>query len=145
MYCHILNCLSLSSILLLLTSSINYFFIIVTVWGCSSSVWSKQHIQTHRSKTGRRIPSWLCSQGEYKQAITNVNKFQVQKIVLRGLFLFIVLQMVELARTCTQDNPELRPSMRSVVVALNSFSSTTETWDIGSFYEHGLKNLASGR
>ncbi|XP_019103140.2 LOW QUALITY PROTEIN: chitin elicitor receptor kinase 1 [Beta vulgaris subsp. vulgaris] len=56
-----------------------------------------------------------------------------------------VLKMVELARTCTQDNPELRPSMRSVVVALNSFSSTTETWDIGSFYEHGLKNLASGR
>ncbi|XP_021856599.2 chitin elicitor receptor kinase 1-like isoform X2 [Spinacia oleracea] len=56
-----------------------------------------------------------------------------------------VLKMVELAKACTQENPELRPSMRSVVVALMSSSSTTENWDIGSFHEHGLKNLESGR
>lgn len=56
-----------------------------------------------------------------------------------------VLKMVELAQACTQENPENRPSMRSVVVALMSLSSTTETWDIGSFHEHGLENLVAGR
>lgn len=56
-----------------------------------------------------------------------------------------VLKMVELARACTQENPELRPTMRSVVVSLMSSSSTTENWDIGLLREHGLNNLASGR
>ncbi|CAO2816656.1 unnamed protein product [Amaranthus hypochondriacus] len=56
-----------------------------------------------------------------------------------------VLKMVELARSCTQENPENRPSMRSVVVALMSFTSTTRNWDIGSLDEHSLGSLVSGR
>uniref|UniRef100_A0A803LB77 Uncharacterized protein n=1 Tax=Chenopodium quinoa TaxID=63459 RepID=A0A803LB77_CHEQI len=56
-----------------------------------------------------------------------------------------VLKMVELARACTHENPDLRPTMRSVAVALMSSSSTTENWDISSFHEYGLRNLGSGR
>ncbi|XP_021763736.1 chitin elicitor receptor kinase 1-like [Chenopodium quinoa] len=56
-----------------------------------------------------------------------------------------VFKMVELARACTHENPELRPSMRSVAVALMSSSSTIENWDTGSFHEYGLRNLGSGR
>ncbi|KAK4386263.1 Chitin elicitor receptor kinase [Sesamum angolense] len=49
-------------------------------------------------------------------------------------------------RVCTHENPQLRPTMRSIVVALMTLSSTTEDWDIGSFYgNHGLLNLMSGR
>ncbi|KAI3849052.1 hypothetical protein MKX03_011495 [Papaver bracteatum] len=41
-------------------------------------------------------------------------------------------------------NPQSRPSMRSIVVALMTLSSATEDWDVGSFYEnHGLVNLMS--
>ncbi|GMP66759.1 hypothetical protein CsSME_00026979 [Camellia sinensis var. sinensis] len=51
-----------------------------------------------------------------------------------------------LGDTCTQENPQLRPSMRSIVVALMTLSSTTEDWDVGSFYENqALVNLMSGR
>ncbi|KAL9230399.1 hypothetical protein vseg_005759 [Gypsophila vaccaria] len=56
-----------------------------------------------------------------------------------------VLKMAELARACTQDNPELRPIMRSVVVDLLSLTSGTDDRDIGAFYEYGLHNLVSGR
>ncbi|KAF9608010.1 hypothetical protein IFM89_004891 [Coptis chinensis] len=57
-----------------------------------------------------------------------------------------VRKMAQLARACTQENPQLRPSMRSIVVALMTLSSTTEDWDVGSFYENqALMNLMSGR
>ncbi|KAJ7960353.1 putative Receptor protein kinase [Quillaja saponaria] len=56
-----------------------------------------------------------------------------------------VRKMAQLAKACTQDNPQLRPSMRSIVVALITLSSPTEDWDIGSFYENQtLINLMSG-
>ncbi|KAK4588442.1 hypothetical protein RGQ29_019440 [Quercus rubra] len=47
-----------------------------------------------------------------------------------------VCKLVELANACTQEDPQLRPSMRSIVVALVSLSSSTEDWDFGSFYEN---------
>eukprot|EP01018_Ginkgo_biloba_P003528 Gb_32588 [translate_table: standard] len=54
--------------------------------------------------------------------------------------------MAQLARVCTQENPQLRPNMRTVVVALMTLSSSIEDWDIGSFYENqALVNLSSGR
>ncbi|KAM5588787.1 lysM domain receptor-like kinase 3 [Rosa sericea] len=58
-----------------------------------------------------------------------------------------VYKMAQLARACTQENPQLRPSMRSIVVALMTLSSSTEEWDVGSFYENhtDLVNLMSGR
>ncbi|KAI3412699.1 Protein kinase domain-containing protein [Psidium guajava] len=57
-----------------------------------------------------------------------------------------VRKMAQLAKACTQENPQLRPSMRSIVVALMTLSSSTEDWDVGSFYEnHALVNLMSGR
>ncbi|XP_059661870.1 lysM domain receptor-like kinase 3 [Cornus florida] len=57
-----------------------------------------------------------------------------------------VRKVAQLAKACTQENPQLRPSMRSIVVALMTLSSSTEDWDVGSFYEnHGLLNLMSGR
>ncbi|GMP75589.1 hypothetical protein CsSME_00032622 [Camellia sinensis var. sinensis] len=57
-----------------------------------------------------------------------------------------VRKMAQLARACTQENPLLRPSMRSIVVALMTLPSSTEDWDVGSFYEnHGPINLMSGR
>lgn len=57
-----------------------------------------------------------------------------------------VRQLAELAKACTEENPQLRPSMRSVVVALTTLSSTTENWDINSFYGNaGLINRMSGR
>ncbi|KAL7185840.1 hypothetical protein ACSBR2_027742 [Camellia fascicularis] len=57
-----------------------------------------------------------------------------------------VHKMAQLAKACTQENPQLRPSMRSIVVALMTLSSTTEDWDVGSFYENqALVNLMSGR
>ncbi|XP_028758101.1 lysM domain receptor-like kinase 3 [Neltuma alba] len=57
-----------------------------------------------------------------------------------------VHKMAQLAKACTQDNPQLRPSMRSIVVALMTLSSATEDWDVGSFYENpALMKLMSGR
>ncbi|KAK7401248.1 hypothetical protein VNO78_12582 [Psophocarpus tetragonolobus] len=57
-----------------------------------------------------------------------------------------VRKMAQLAKACTQDTPQLRPSMRSIVVALMTLSSTTDDWDVGSFYENqNLINLMSGR
>lgn len=57
-----------------------------------------------------------------------------------------VRKMAQLAKACTHENPQLRPSMRSIVVALMTLSSSTEDWDVGSFYENQtLVNLMSGR
>jgi hypothetical protein len=55
-------------------------------------------------------------------------------------------QMAQLARACTQENPHVRPSMRSIVVALMTLSSSTEDWDVGSLYENqAIVDLMSGR
>ncbi|KAI3702575.1 hypothetical protein L6452_28318 [Arctium lappa] len=57
-----------------------------------------------------------------------------------------VLKMAQLAKACTHENPQLRPNMRSIVVALMTLSSTTEDRDISSFYENQtLVNLMSAR
>ncbi|KAI7736880.1 hypothetical protein M8C21_014421 [Ambrosia artemisiifolia] len=57
-----------------------------------------------------------------------------------------VRKVALLARACTHDNAQLRPSMRSIVVALMTLSSLTEEWDVGSFYENqDLAQLMSGR
>ncbi|KAE9456207.1 hypothetical protein C3L33_11898, partial [Rhododendron williamsianum] len=57
-----------------------------------------------------------------------------------------VRKLAQLAKACTQENPLLRPSMRSAVVALMTLSSSTEDWDVGSFYENqALVSLMSGR
>ncbi|KAL3509846.1 hypothetical protein ACH5RR_029247 [Cinchona calisaya] len=57
-----------------------------------------------------------------------------------------VRKMAQLAKVCTHENPQLRPSMRSIVVALMTLSSSTEDWDVGSFYgNQGLVSLMSGR
>lgn len=37
--------------------------------------------------------------------------------------------MAQLARACTQEDPQLRPSMRSIVVALMTLSSSAEDCD----------------
>ena len=58
----------------------------------------------------------------------------------------LCLQMTHLANACTQEDPKLRPTMRSVVVALMTLSSTSEFWDMNALYENpGLVNLMSGR
>ncbi|KAM3701400.1 hypothetical protein ACB098_05G168500 [Castanea mollissima] len=57
-----------------------------------------------------------------------------------------VRKLIQLAKACTQETPQLRPSMRSIVVALMTLSSSTEDWDVGSFYEnHALVHLMTGR
>ncbi|KAM3190019.1 hypothetical protein ACQJBY_068322 [Aegilops geniculata] len=57
-----------------------------------------------------------------------------------------ILKMTHLANACTQEDPKLRPTMRSVVVALMTLSSTSEFWDMNALYENpGLVNLMSGR
>ncbi|KAI3682869.1 hypothetical protein L1987_83199 [Smallanthus sonchifolius] len=57
-----------------------------------------------------------------------------------------VRKVALLAKACTHENPQLRPSMRSIVVALMTLSSSTEDWDVGSFYENqDLVQLMSGR
>ncbi|KAK9155568.1 hypothetical protein Sjap_003048 [Stephania japonica] len=47
-----------------------------------------------------------------------------------------VHKMAQVAKACTHDNPQLRPTMRSIVVALMTLSSTNEDWDVGSFYDN---------
>ncbi|KAK2992191.1 hypothetical protein RJ640_005678, partial [Escallonia rubra] len=42
-----------------------------------------------------------------------------------------VRKIAQLAKACTHENPQLRPSMRSIVVALMTLSSSTEDWDVG--------------
>uniref|UniRef100_A0A803MJY5 Protein kinase domain-containing protein n=1 Tax=Chenopodium quinoa TaxID=63459 RepID=A0A803MJY5_CHEQI len=56
-----------------------------------------------------------------------------------------VFKVAQLAYKCTQEDPHLRPSMRSVVVNLMTLSSTTGDWDTGSFYESRQASLVSAR
>ncbi|RLN04534.1 chitin elicitor receptor kinase 1-like [Panicum miliaceum] len=57
-----------------------------------------------------------------------------------------ILKLTMLARACTQEDPKARPTMRSIVVALMSLSSTSELWDMNAVQENeGLVNLMSGR
>ncbi|XP_043689469.1 chitin elicitor receptor kinase 1-like [Telopea speciosissima] len=57
-----------------------------------------------------------------------------------------VLKMAQLAEACTKENPQLRPTMRSIVVALMTLSSSTEEWDVRAFYgNQAMVNLVSGR
>ncbi|XP_049934071.1 chitin elicitor receptor kinase 1 [Nymphaea colorata] len=57
-----------------------------------------------------------------------------------------VYKMAELGKLCTQESPQDRPPMRSVVVALMALSSSSEDWDVGTFYENkALINLMAGR
>ncbi|CAH1439958.1 unnamed protein product [Lactuca virosa] len=57
-----------------------------------------------------------------------------------------IRKIAQLAKACTHENPQLRPSMRSIVVALMTLSSSTEDWDVGSFYENqDFVQLMSGR
>ncbi|GKV40290.1 hypothetical protein SLEP1_g47957 [Rubroshorea leprosula] len=59
---------------------------------------------------------------------------------------FKVRWPAHLARACTQENPQHRPSMRSIVVALATLSSSNEDWDIESIYENkALVNQMSER
>jgi len=57
------------------------------------------------------------------------------------------LQIAQLGRACTRDNPLLRPSMRSIVVALMTLSSPTEDLDdeTASYENQTLINLLSVR
>ena len=51
------------------------------------------------------------------------------KFVCGGLvsaLIWFCSQMAQLARACTHENPCVRPSMRSIVVALMTLSSSTE-------------------
>eukprot|EP00249_Psilotum_nudum_P012896 c24031_g1_i1 orf=105-2123(+) len=56
-----------------------------------------------------------------------------------------VWKMALLAGACTQDNPELRPNMRAVVVALMTLLSFTQDWEVGSYGvgDQVLGNLVS--
>ncbi|XP_078175368.1 chitin elicitor receptor kinase 1-like isoform X2 [Carex rostrata] len=58
-----------------------------------------------------------------------------------------IMKVAQLAKACTQDEPNKRPSMRSVVVALMTLSSASELWDINHLFDNnpGLTNLMSGR
>lgn len=56
------------------------------------------------------------------------------------------MQMADLAKACTESDPQRRPNMSSVVVALTTLTSTTEEWDITSLYNNpSLLNLMSGK
>lgn len=57
------------------------------------------------------------------------------------------VQKAQLAKACTQENPQPRPSMRSIVVALMTLTSSKDDWDVCSFYESeaDLVNLMLGR
>ncbi|KAH9602930.1 hypothetical protein KSS87_005666 [Heliosperma pusillum] len=88
--------------------------------------------------------------GLFETVINQHNPTEIQKLVDPRLGndypLNSVYKMAQLAFACTQENPHLRPSMRSVVVALMTMSSTTAEWDVGAFYEdQGLLKLMSAR
>ncbi|KAL9242564.1 hypothetical protein vseg_016552 [Gypsophila vaccaria] len=88
--------------------------------------------------------------GLFEAVLNQHDMTEIQKLVDPRLGndypLNSVYKMAQLAFACTQENPHLRPSMRSVVVALMTMSSTTAEWDAGTFYENqGLVNLVSGR
>ncbi|GAB2256809.1 hypothetical protein Droror1_Dr00022868 [Drosera rotundifolia] len=88
--------------------------------------------------------------GLFEEAMSHPETDEIRKLVDPRLEdnypLESVIKMAQLAKACTQENAQLRPSMRSAVVALMTLSSTTEVWDVASFYENkGLVNLMSGR
>ncbi|GAB2274931.1 hypothetical protein Dimus_009700 [Dionaea muscipula] len=88
--------------------------------------------------------------GLFEEALKQPDMGEIRKLVDPRLEdnypLDSAIKMAQLAKACTQENPHLRPSMRSVVVALMTLSSTTEDWDVASFYENNrLVNLMSGR
>ncbi|KAK7300375.1 hypothetical protein RJT34_11219 [Clitoria ternatea] len=57
-----------------------------------------------------------------------------------------VMKMAQLAKACTENDPQKRPNMSSVVVTLTALISTTEDWDIASIIENpALVNLMSGK
>ncbi|KAK4263602.1 hypothetical protein QN277_028991 [Acacia crassicarpa] len=47
-----------------------------------------------------------------------------------------VYKIAQLAKVCTDGDPDRRPSMRSVVVTLMTLSSTPSEWDIASLHEN---------
>jgi len=54
--------------------------------------------------------------------------------------------MAQLAKACTESDPQQRPNMSSVVVSLTALTSTSEDWDIASIIENPtLANLMSGK
>lgn len=88
--------------------------------------------------------------GLFEDALNHPDPNEIRKLVdprLGDNYPFdSVVKLAQLAKSCTHENPEPRPSMRSVVVALMTLSSTTEEWDVGAFYKnHGLANLMSAR
>ncbi|XP_057961012.1 chitin elicitor receptor kinase 1-like [Malania oleifera] len=57
-----------------------------------------------------------------------------------------VYNVAQLAKACTQERPQQRPSMRSVVVSLTALLSSTGDWDVRSLHENQhLLNLMSAR
>ncbi|CAN0914427.1 Chitin elicitor receptor kinase 1 [Linum grandiflorum] len=48
-----------------------------------------------------------------------------------------VRKMAELGKACTREKPEMRPSMRSVVIALTAISSASQAWNPETFYGRG--------
>ncbi|CAN6884509.1 unnamed protein product [Brassica oleracea var. botrytis] len=56
-----------------------------------------------------------------------------------------VYKMAELGKACTQENAQLRPSMRYIVVALSTLISSTGNWDVGNFQNDDIVSLMSGR
>ncbi|KAL3679668.1 hypothetical protein R1sor_022624 [Riccia sorocarpa] len=55
-------------------------------------------------------------------------------------------KMAQLAGACTQEKPERRPTMRTVVVALMTLSSTTQDWEMHAYGSDRLTTgLVSGR
>ncbi|XP_010488182.1 PREDICTED: chitin elicitor receptor kinase 1 isoform X1 [Camelina sativa] len=56
-----------------------------------------------------------------------------------------VYKMAELGKACTQENPQLRPSMRYIVVALSTLFSSTGNWDAANFQNDDIVSLMSGR
>ena len=45
------------------------------------------------------------------------------------LWVMLSLQMAQLARRCTQEYPDSRPSMRNAVVQLMTLATMTQEWD----------------
>nr|XP_009401600.1 PREDICTED: chitin elicitor receptor kinase 1 isoform X2 [Musa acuminata subsp. malaccensis] len=56
-----------------------------------------------------------------------------------------VIAMAWLAKSCTEENRQQRPTMRQIVVSLMTLSAGKEDWDVGSYEKQALVNLMSGR
>ncbi|CAL9753421.1 unnamed protein product [Musa acuminata subsp. burmannicoides] len=56
-----------------------------------------------------------------------------------------VIAMAWLAKSCTEENRQQRPTMRQIVVSLMTLSAGTEDWDVGSYEKQALVDLMSGR